>query len=171
MFQYVAHYNERMQALFPLGHGRPIYNDREPLYFGDVGVVRNGAFIKLFNATLPRYHPEQGRVQFREARRKEMELGKSHEPFLPESFKPFKVHPELEKFHSSAGNPVHGVSDLDQYPCISSSHYLDLCTCGKAGQDFVHHLLDCGRAVQWVESTQNEDDVYVHDYSNLNLKE
>ena len=51
-----SHWDAKMRVLFPLGYGRPIESpqDSETICLGDIGVIYNGSFYKVFNAL---FHP------------------------------------------------------------------------------------------------------------------
>ena len=58
-------YNIYAQQLFPMRHGYPLWHPEIErgrgleMQIGDVGYLQDGAFIRIFNATLPSDHPDQ----------------------------------------------------------------------------------------------------------------
>ena len=78
MFSYDdAPYNAYAKRLLPLRHGYPLWHpeierDRGlEVQIGDVGYLHKGAFIRLFNTTLPASHPGNARFG----------VPSGHEPF------------------------------------------------------------------------------------------
>ena len=73
-------YNIYAKQLFTRGYGYPLWHPeptRGEIEIGDVGYRRDGAFWRLFNATLPKNHP------------------KHEENGVPESYQPFHIRPML----------------------------------------------------------------------------
>ena len=72
-----APYNIYAKQLFPMRHGYPLWHpeierDRGlEVQIGDVGYLHEGVFIRIFNATLPREHPDHARFG----------VPNGHEPF------------------------------------------------------------------------------------------
>ena len=75
----MSNYQLYQNALTPAGYGTPLWEPssttgQTPSRIGDVGYLRFGTFVRLFNVSLPSGHPEN-------------EYGE------PEHYVPFLVHP------------------------------------------------------------------------------